>query len=322
MSEARTMPATRPFRLAALSTIGALALLLSSTSRAAPPPDSTTVDATQHALFGFPLVGAHTPGDCAACHPKGRFKGTPKTCGGCHKDVHKGRLGPACERCHFEDGWKDVGPFDHARETGLPLDKPHDKPCAACHGADGRALDGKQPTHCGSCHSTTGPRGHGPSFGTNCTACHQPSKWTGVKPFDHRATHFPLDRRHAVTACNACHKTGATQLSPECRTCHGDPHRGRALLDCGECHRADSWLVIRFDHDRTEFPLNGLHFLTSCRYCHTADVWAGLPHECVFCHRGDKFKADVNVMNHRAKAPPTCGDCHKPANGWRSSVKL
>ncbi len=286
-------------------------------SAAPAQPFPSDMDIGEHARF-YPLVGAHTPADCAACHKNGQLKGTPKTCGGCHKDVHQTKLGSDCARCHFEDSWSDVAPFDHAKETGVPLTAGHaGLSCAQCHGKSGRRLDTeRKPVTCTTCHATTTARGHGPSMGTQCVSCHNTTSWKPVVAFDHRRTQLPLDRRHSILPCAACHTPTQASVSPECRTCHGDPHRGRAGQECGQCHRADSWLVIRFDHDRTEFRLNGVHFGYQCRGCHTSDIWAGLPHECIFCHRGDAVQANMNAR-HRPYSL-SCGDvgCHN-AFHWK-----
>jgi hypothetical protein len=114
--------------------------------------------------------------------------------------------------------------------------------------------------------------------------------------------------------CTTCHDAARVpRLDPDCRTCHGDPHRGRTLLDCGECHRADVWRLVRFDHDRTEFPLRGRHFVTPCRDCHTNDQYTGVRSECVACHRGDRQRADSLHVDHRSFGFD-CSECHRPFN--------
>lgn len=280
----------------------------------------STIDALDHARIGVALVGGHAPADCAACHRAGRYLGTPRACGACHADPHQGRLGADCARCHFEDRWADVAPFDHRREAGLALEGGHGGlACAACH--LGRvALRVARPATCRSCHSTTGPRGHGASLGSDCARCHTTTRFSEVRPFDHRRTLFPLERRHGVLPCAACHTPERATVPPDCRGCHGDSHRGRAGLECAACHRADSWLVIRFDHDRTGFRLSGAHFRTPCRSCHTSDQWAGLPRECLFCHRGDRVRADSKSSTHRAYSY-ACNEprCHSAFN-WNVSL--
>ena len=268
----------------------------------------STVNVAMHATFSYPLRGAHQQVACARCHDKGVFVGTPSRCGACHVDRHRGKLGAACEKCHDESGFENHASFDHFAATGFPLVGSHAKAgCAACHGeGHSRALPDKP--GCASCHTPA----HGDQFGAWCTKCHQPTKFSDVPAFDHAQTMFPLERRHRAVRCTTCHDGKKGMPQPECRACHGDPHRGRALLDCGECHRADEWLLVRFDHDRTEFPLRGRHFTVACRLCHQNDQFTGVRPECVNCHRGDRNFADSKHIDHRANSWDCAnnGACH------------
>lgn len=277
----------------------------------------STVDVARHGELGFELRGAHAKVACGRCHEAGQYAGTPKDCASCHLDRHGGRFGADCTRCHNESGWRDHPPLDHAAETGFALAGAHARAtCAGCHGPSGADLRGRSPVGCATCHSTGGPRGHGDQFGADCSRCHQPTRFSEVPPFDHRTTRFPLERRHAVTACTACHSAARGRPAmPACLSCHGDPHRGRATLDCTDCHRADDWKVIRFDHDRSTFRLNGRHFGTPCRDCHVGNVFSGVRRECIYCHRGERMRIDSNNPGHRRFAY-SCNDCHA-AFSWR-----
>jgi hypothetical protein len=268
----------------------------------------STVDVAKHATFAYPLNGRHTELKCARCHAGGHFVGTPTQCASCHLDRHGGRFGSDCKRCHNESGFRPVPNFDH-RQTGFALVGAHTTvACAQCHGADRSRLRNLTNIGCVTCHT---PR-HGSQFGTDCTKCHQPTRFSDVPPFDHAKTGFPLDRRHAAVRCTSCHDVQrAPHLDGNCRTCHGDPHHGRTLFDCGECHQADSFGLVRFDHDRTEFPLRGRHFLTTCRECHTNDQFTGTRNECVACHRADRLKAESLHPDHRAFGFD-CSGCHAP----------
>jgi hypothetical protein len=272
----------------------------------------STVDPAKHAqLFKFELKGQHAQVKCSNCHVGGEFAGTPQQCGQCHLDRHKGKFaGRACESCHDESGWQHHPNFDHGL-TGFALTGSHDGvACAQCHGKEHEKLATVREVTCATCHDPP----HGDQFGRDCSRCHTPTKFSNVPPFDHRQTSFPLDRRHEAVRCTTCHDVRRVpRLNPECRTCHGDPHRGRTLLDCSECHRADRWTIVRFDHDRTEFPLRGRHFVTPCRDCHTNDQYTGTRSECVSCHRADRRRADTLHMNHMA-FPSDCASagCHKP----------
>lgn len=60
----------------------------------------------------FPLDGAHEKLHCYACHRNRVEKDLdlPKTCYQCHEDddVHMGRFGQRCERCHVTDSFEDI----------------------------------------------------------------------------------------------------------------------------------------------------------------------------------------------------------------------
>jgi hypothetical protein len=271
----------------------------------------STVDVAKHATFAYVLRGEHERVPCARCHSDGKFVGTAQKCASCHIDRHRGRFGDGCERCHDESSWRHHPSFEHARATGFQLEGAHDGlACAQCHGKDRQRLARVPKVGCATCHT---PR-HGDQFGADCARCHKPTRFSDVPPFDHARTLFPLDRRHAAVRCTTCHDAARVpRLDPDCRTCHGDPHRGRTLLDCGECHRADVWRLVRFDHDRTEFPLRGRHFVTPCRDCHTNDQYTGVRSECVACHRGDRQRADSLHVDHRSFGFD-CSECHRAFN--------
>jgi len=271
----------------------------------------STISVAAHAGFGYPLRGAHASTACQGCHAGGAFVGAPRACAGCHPDVrHRGRFGSDCAGCHDEIAWSRTARFDHAR-TGFPLDNAHAPlGCAACHGTDGLRLAGvAAPTACQTCHGAP----HGKQFGARCTECHTTATWRKTPPFDHAArTDFPLELRHATLRCLSCHDVRRPALSGACRTCHGDPHRGSNSFDCSDCHRADRWRVIRFDHDLTSYPLAGRHRVAACGGCHTNPSWTGVRSDCVACHAFDRPR----TQDHLTKL--TCDDCHTPTS-WRTT---
>ena len=274
----------------------------------------STVSVARHAELGYPLVGRHVAVKCASCHLAGQFAGTKHACADCHVDRHRGRLGNDCAKCHEERGWKPPRPgFDHGAATGFQLAGAHDGlACGQCHGASHDRLATVAKVTCATCHT---PR-HGAEFGADCTKCHKPTRFSDVPAFDHTRTLFPLERRHAALPCVACHDATKPRRAGDpttCRPCHGDPHRGRTQAECGDCHRADRFSLVRFDHDRTAFPLRGRHFVTACRDCHTNDQFVGIRGECVACHRGDRRRADAMHVDHRT-LPFDCSECHKAFN--------
>ncbi|HEX4423652.1 MAG TPA: cytochrome c3 family protein [Kofleriaceae bacterium] len=271
----------------------------------------STIKVANHRKFAFPLRDAHARASCRSCHKAGVFVGTTHACAGCHPDVrHRGRFGTDCASCHDAVAWSRTPTFDHGR-TGFALDNAHAQvACKACHGDDGLRLTGvAQPTACQTCH--TAP--HGKQFGERCTECHNTQSFQSIPPFDHAArTDFPLELRHQTLRCLQCHDARQRPtVNRACRTCHGDPHRGSNSFDCGDCHRADRWRVIRFDHDLTSYPLVGHHRIASCGGCHTNPNWTGVRTDCVACHAFDRPR----TQDHLTKI--ICDDCHSPTS-WRT----
>ncbi|HEY0192890.1 MAG TPA: hypothetical protein VGC42_17360 [Kofleriaceae bacterium] len=270
----------------------------------------STIQVASHPQ-AFPLRDAHARVACARCHAAGRFVGTGHDCAGCHPDVrHHGRFGADCATCHDEVAWSRTPKFDHGR-TGFPLDHAHAAAeCKACHGADGlRLARVAQPTACQTCHAPI----HGKQFGARCTECHNTRRFDETPPFDHAArTDFPLELRHATLRCLQCHDARQRPtVNRACRTCHGDPHRGGNAFDCLDCHRADRWRIIRFDHDLTSYPLVGRHRTAGCGGCHTNPNWTGVRTDCIACHALDRPR----TQDHLTKL--ICDDCHSPTS-WRT----
>jgi hypothetical protein len=235
-----------------------------------------------------------------------RFAGlTFSTCTDCHRDPHQGRMKQTCESCHSTAGWnalvnrtKFEAAFDHSR-TRFSLKGAHAKAsCAKCHDpratptwtvqlaflADaGRNLyPAPRATDCLACHVDV----HQSSFartpgGTACQNCHTETGWTPVV-YDlarHNKETYALTGAHAAVPCNACHPPGTPAArvpvfrlqAKECVSCHAksDPHQGQfAGRACSECHVTEAFRVIRFDHTRTRYPLDGAHQKVPCGSCH------------------------------------------------------
>ncbi len=273
----------------------------------------STITPVLHADFGYALLGAHATIACIDCHADGAYAGTPTACNACHKDTrHHGGAGDKCEACHTEDAWKPVPQFDHAR-TGFAIDRGHARlGCVACHGGDGKRLQGKPAARaCQSCHAPP----HGNEFGTACTTCHTTGGFKPVPKFDHGATEFPLELRHAELPCLSCHDARVRPTAnPACRSCHGDPHRGGTQVECRDCHRPDRWRIIRFDHDVTGYPLTGRHRVTRCTDCHRNEQFIGVRSDCFTCHAFDRPR----TQDHLTLL--ACEDCHTTTS-WRAVRK-
>jgi hypothetical protein len=91
-----------------------------------------------------------------------------------------------------------------------------------------------------------------------------------------------------------------------------NPH-GALTIPCENCHTSLSWKPIRsipeFDHDKTIYPLRGMHEKVQCTQCHVKLVFANVGQKCSDCH------ADM----HRGQFGANCESCHT-VKGWKVSV--
>jgi hypothetical protein len=91
------------------------------------------------------------------------------------------------------------------------------------------------------------------------------------------------------------------------------PH-GPLAIPCENCHTAAGWRPIRavpeFDHNKTKYPLRGLHEKVPCSQCHAKPVFTDVGKNCQDCH------ADI----HQRKMGTNCAQCHT-VQGWQVSVK-
>ncbi|MGB5499364.1 MAG: hypothetical protein WBM77_10585, partial [Maribacter sp.] len=122
----------------------------------------------------------------------------------------------------------------------------------------------------------------------------------------HQESAFPLEGAHSATPCFACHvseddeRWTFRELGETCIDCHQDIHKGYISEkyypkdDCKSCHINDAWTTVDFDHDQTNWPLNGKHIEVSCRECHFIEItdtkthteqkFASLDTKCISCH--------------------------------------
>ncbi len=224
--------------------------------------------------------------------------------------------------------------------------------CTQCHEL---RKAGISPPLCLSCHKLVAARIRADSgfhastsvAGKNCAECHK--EHFGVDfalvrldtaSFDHAATGYRLEGRHAAQPCRACHKPaliadasvradrtrhdalGRTYLGlpTRCASCHGadSPHGTQfAGQACTACHDVNGWKGAReFNHDRTRFRLTGRHRDVACAKCHVAVrgpggarpavQYAGLAAgRCTDCHKDP----------HDGAMTGACTSCHV-TSGW------
>ena len=267
--------------------------------------------------------------ECADCHKRFDREAQRDRCFVCHEEVARdvgsgrgfhGRIGDgsslSCRTCHPDHRGADADilglvpeSFDHTR-TDFELSGAHASTlCSACHEPDKPHRDA--PGECSACHGGEEDP-HGGRLGEACQDCHEPAGWKEIR-FDHTATRFPLEGRHAEAACELCHPRQQFRETPtECVTCHrvDDVHRGRLGAKCGDCHDARSFEKSRFDHAKeTQFALRERHATLECRQCHVSNAATEkLDRACIACHAADD--------DHHGNRGGDCGSCHD-ARSWK-----
>jgi hypothetical protein len=266
-------------------------------------------------------------------------------CHTCHRE-HHGR-----DFSLVDWGPKKLEGFSHAAKTGFALEGKHaNVKCAECHeprlvlDEKVRALLEKNPkrktflglsTACKACHYDE----HRGQLGTQCGECHTPKAWKPPTGFDHTKVGWALEGAHRKVSCTGCHTTTETAPAPagtfpaprsttyaryeelphaSCADCHEDPHQGRFGERCESCHTVESWRQIRNAqksvefHDKTRFPLRGLHVDVACKSCHgpfpgQAARFRGLSFgSCEACHAD----AHLGQLAGPGGRSPPCDQCH------------
>ncbi len=222
--------------------------------------------------------------------------------------------------------------------------------CRACHGSDRKQIS----PNCLTCHTLIQKQLneidglHGSNQYRVCEECHVEHHgrdfalvyWKeGEAAFDHSLTGYDLSGAHKPLKCRQCHNAknvapnlteGDTPkdpnrtflgLSTKCQGCHFDEHRGQVSNRCETCHNNTAWKpAASFDHQRTKYPLTGLHQRVECAKCHLTLVdrsasadssyqkFTGLTFtECSSCHKDP----------HANRLGPDCAGCHV-TDGWRT----
>ena len=92
-----------------------------------------------------------------------------------------------------------------------------------------------------------------------------------------------------------------------------NPH-GPLTVPCENCHTAAGWRPIRavpeFEHNKTKYPLRGMHEKVKCAECHVKPVFADVRKNCADCH------ADI----HQHQMGSDCAQCHT-VEGWNIAVQ-
>ena len=322
---------------------------------------SWKVTSYDHDQSKYPLRGKHVGLKCAQCHRTGKMEKIPyATCRDCHtKDPHQGQFQDDCGRCHNDSGFKPAT-VDH-QKTRYPLTGKHAPvACAKCHLPQPEnvpVIYRPLKTGCLDCHKDI----HLGQFKKACEQCHSTAGFDqGTLGFDHQKdSSYKLEAAHAPLKCEACHKkesavfpggTGEAvryrPISADCVSCHPTIHGGQMGPDCRKCHDLARFKPAPgFNHEKTRFPLKGLHESVTCDKCHPAVkiVLSGKTVDspryqptalkCAECHKQfDHSKTAYPLTGghsglgcercHNAKTPHLkrlravpegkfgCGDCH------------
>lgn len=292
-------------------------------------------------VLGGVASHAEIAGNCKACHVAPWEKITmDDRCSYCHVDVALEMLNPTsvhgemmqidpnakCRTCHPEhkgsdalltvlEGWQfphEVAHFS-LKSHQLTAEK---EPflCADCHGKDVTQFD---VLTCRKCHISMDMAfmvEHQVMFGENCLECHDGVDRFGNN-FDHNKFAFKLNGKHTAVKCSQCHVRATTvtalqMTSQVCFSCHAkdDPHKGSLGPDCAACHSSNGWKPSSFDHNRSDFKLNGAHVQVTCEKCHVNGVFKGTPKDCFSCHQ--------QIDPHMGQFGTVCEKCHT-TDAWK-----
>lgn len=304
-------------------------------------------DNFDHDLTGYILEGKHDEVDCKECHKadfiqdpeikkrEGTFLGLVEECLTCHDDYHQETLSNECLTCHDMNGWKPAPKFDHD-ETDYPLKGKHiDVECIECHkvtetdGVKFQEFSDIEFSDCISCHDDP----HQGELQGKCMACHTEDSFQILKKgFNHNLTDFELRGAHATIDCFTCHAEtdDAKQVFQDvfesvdennCVSCHEDVHEGKYGTSCVDCHSEESFLILKnvdqFNHDLTDYPLEGKHIEVDCKECHTTEKYSDPINfnECKSCH-DDYHQGEFETNG----VSPDCIECHSLNHGFEFST--
>jgi hypothetical protein len=110
-----------------------------------------------------------------------------------------------------------------------------------------------------------------------------------------------------------CWPTTSAPHTAEQRGSTRSPH-GPLAVPCENCHTSAGWRPIRavpeFDHNKTSYPLRGMHEKVQCTQCHVKPIFTDVGKNCADCH------ADI----HRRKFGSDCAQCHTVL-GWQVATQ-
>lgn len=126
---------------------------------------------------------------------------------------------------------------------------------------------------------------------TQCKYCHQPFTESQAES----CMHCHTDIADQIEQLKGLH--GALNGVDSCRNCHSD-HNGSDFDMVKDA-------LDKFDHNQTEFPLDGEHLSVDCQDCHKANEFQ-ISSTCSDCHSEPEVHAGLFLMD--------CSECHYTQN--------
>ncbi|MBK8501808.1 MAG: hypothetical protein IPL46_06120 [Saprospiraceae bacterium] len=214
---------------------------------------------------------------------------------------------PDCAKCHTVSGFAESNfTIEDHNQTDFILNGAHmATPCFSCHLKEEKWEFRNIGSSCADCHDDV----HEGILDTKfypqkqCDNCHTINAWPDIN-FDHNQTNFALGGKHLEQQCNACHLVHGIDsehqlfsgLTSRCMDCHEDVHQSQFLMDgvtdCSRCHAFDDWEAKLFNHNETDFKLEGEHLRVDCIGCHKPTEKKNISyikyqiedHTCAACH--------------------------------------
>lgn len=207
--------------------------------------------------------------------------------------------------------------------------------CTQCHELGNKVADKK----CLECHDEiktllTNRRGYHANAkvkNKSCVACHNEHHGRKFKMirfdednFNHDLAGYTLKGKHEVVDCKKCHtpdyiankdikkrKNTFLGLEKKCLSCHDDYHQKTLSNKCTNCHSMETEFkeTPNFDHDKTDYALQGKHIEVDCKKCHEVTTRNGKEfqqfsdirfNDCKTCHDDP----------HNQQLTGKCNQCH------------
>ncbi len=130
--------------------------------------------------------------------------------------------------------------------------------------------------------------------------------------------HTSFAKGAQVQLCLDCHKDVASDITDKTGF-HGQTTEAQSS-DCSHCHTdhigLDADIVNldteTFDHNTTDFKLNGTHLNVTCSSCHeTGNKYREVPKTCIECHEKSE--------PHRGALGKDCASCHRETR-WNETL--